>query len=66
MNCHVNTKVIMVTAGAISGAALIGIVAALAYNSKKMKALRAVKRASKVMYHVGTAMRNISGEAENI
>ncbi|MBQ9805490.1 MAG: hypothetical protein IJW49_03125 [Clostridia bacterium] len=66
MNCHVNTKVIVVTASAIGGATLIGIVAALAYNSKKMRTLRAVKRASRVMYHVGTAMRNISGEADNV
>ena len=66
MNCHMNTKVVVVTASAIGGAALIGIVAALIYNSKKMKALRAVKKASQVMYHVGTAMRNISGECETI
>ncbi len=66
MNCHTNTKMIVVTAGAIGGVALIGIVSALVYNSKKMRTLRTIKRASRVMYHVGTAMRNISGEADNI
>lgn len=66
MNCHMNTKTLVIAASAVGGVTLIGIVAAMVYNSKKMKAMRAVKRASRVMYHVGTAMRNISGEADNL
>ena len=65
MNCHMNTKTLAITAGIVGGVTLIGIAAACVYNSRQMKAARAVKRASKVMYHVGTAMRNISGETGN-
>ena len=63
MDWNVNTKAIAITAGAIGGVTLMGVIAAMVYNSKQMKAMRAVKRVSKVMYHVGTAMRNVSGEA---
>lgn len=66
MNCHMNKKTVVIAASAIGGAVILGVSAALIYNCKKMKAMRAVKRASRVMYHVGTAMRNISGEAGNM
>lgn len=65
MNCHMNKKTIAITAGAIGAVMILGGCIALVCNSKKMKTARAVKRASRVMYHVGTAMRNISGETEN-
>lgn len=66
MKCHMNKKTIAITAGALGAVMILGGCAVLVYNSKKMKAMRAVKRASRVMYHVGTAMRNISGEADNL
>ena len=66
MNCQINKKAIVIAAGTIGGITLLGIVAAMIYNSKQMKAMRVAKRASHVMYHVGTAMRNLSGEAENM
>ena len=65
MDCNVNMKAIAITAGAIGGVALLGVIAAAIWNSKQMKTMRAIKRASKVMYHVGTAMRNISCEGTN-
>ena len=66
MKCPMNKKTVAITAGAIGAVMILWGCVALVYNSKKMKAMRAVKRASRVMYHVGTAMRNISGEAENL
>ena len=66
MECHKHVKIIAITAGAIGGVALIGTVAAMIWNSKQMKTVRTIKRASKIMYHVGTAMRNLSGEVEGI
>jgi len=66
VKCQINKKNAIIAASAVGGALILGGCAVLIYNSKKMKAMRAVKRASRVMYHVGTAMRNISGEAGTI
>lgn len=64
MNWNQNTRTVAIVAGAVGGVALLGAVAAMVWNSKQMRAMRALKRASRVMYHVGTAMRNVSGESE--
>ena len=61
MEMKLNKKAAAITAGALGGAMAIGAVAAWIYNSRQMKATRAIKRASFILYHVGTAMRNLSG-----
>ena len=66
MNCEKHVKAIAITAGAIGGVAILGAIAAMVWNSKQMKTVRAIKRTSKIMYHVGTAMRNLSGEVDGI
>lgn len=54
-------KALCISLGAFGAVALFGIVAATVYNSKQMKAARALKRTGKVLYMLGTAMRNVSG-----
>lgn len=66
MNCQMNMKTWIIAASAVGTVTLAGIVAACIWNSKQMKAARAIKRASRVMYHVGTAMRNLSGETAQL
>ncbi len=57
-------KTMLITLGAVGGAAAIGVTAAALWNSKEMRTARAVKRTGKVLYQVGTAMRNVSGMGE--
>ena len=54
-------KTMLITLGAVGGAAALGVTAAAIWNSKQMKTGRAIKRTGKVLYQVGTAMRNVSG-----
>ena len=64
MNCKMNMKTALVAASAVCSVTLLGIVAALVCNNKKLKALRAMNRTTRMMYRVGTAMRDLSGEGE--
>jgi len=66
MNCHMNKKSMVITASVIGGLTVLGVAAALICTCKKMKTLNAAKRTSRVMYHVGTAMRNLSCEADKL
>lgn len=54
-------KTLLCTIGAAGVLLLMGIAAATVYNSKQMRAARALKRARRMMYLLGTAMRNVSG-----
>lgn len=58
-------KTALITLAAIGGVAAVGVTAAAVWNSKQMRASRAIKRTGKVLYQVGTAMRNVSGVSEN-
>jgi len=57
-------KTVLIALGAVSGAAAIGVTAAAVWNSREMRTARAVKRTGKMLYQVGTAMRNVSGVME--
>ena len=60
----VNKKAVLITLGAVAGVTAFGVAAAAVWNSKQMRAARAVKRTGKILYQVGTAMRNVSGVTE--
>jgi len=59
-----NQKGLWITLGAIGGVTLLGVAAAMVWNSKQLRAMRAVKRTSKILYQVGTAMRNVAEVSE--
>ena len=65
MKKGVCSKALWITTGAVLGLSAIGVGAALVWNSKQMRAARTVTRAEKILYQVGTAMRNVSGITEN-
>ena len=54
-------KTVMIALGTLGGMTALGVTAAAVYNSKQMRTARVMKRTGKIMYQVGTAMRNISG-----
>ncbi len=54
-------KTALITFGAACGVTAVGIATAAIWNSKAMRTNRAIKRTGKVLYQVGTAMRNVSG-----
>ena len=56
-------KAVLITLGAVGSVTALGVAAAV-WNSKQMRTARAVKRTGKILYQVGTAMRNVSGIAE--
>jgi len=58
-------KTVLLALGALGGMTAIGMTAAAVYNSRQMRMSRAVKRTGKILYQVGTAMRDVSGIAEN-
>lgn len=58
-------KTVLLALGALGGVTAIGMTAAAVYNSRQMRMSRAVKRTGKILYQVGTAMRDVSGIAEN-
>lgn len=60
-----NKKGLWITLGAVGGVTLLGVAAAMVWNSKQLRAMRAVKRTSKILYQVGTAMRNVAELSEN-
>ena len=53
-------KTICITAGVVGGVALLGVAAAMIWNCKQLRTARAIKRTGKILYTVGTAMRNMS------
>lgn len=55
-----NKKTIGIVLGVAGGVALLGGLAAAVWNSKQLRTARAVKRTSKILYQVGTAMRNVA------
>ena len=57
-------KLILIALGAVGGITALGATAAAIYNSRQMRTARALKRTGRVLYQVGTAMRNVSGIAE--
>lgn len=59
-----NQKGLWITLGAVGGVTLLGVAAAMVWNSKQLRAMRAVKRTSKILYQVGTAMRNVAEVSE--
>ncbi|MBO5295853.1 MAG: hypothetical protein J6B71_11525 [Clostridia bacterium] len=65
-NCGVKSmicahkKMICITAGVVGGVALLGVAAAMVWNCKQLRTARMFKRTGKVLYAVGTAMRNVS------
>lgn len=65
MNSDKTKKTMLITLGAVGGVTAIGMAAAAVWNSKQMRASRAIKRTGKVLYQVGTAMRNVSGVSED-
>lgn len=64
MMANVNKKAVLITLGAVGGVTALGMAAAAVWNSKQLRTARAVKRTSKILYQVGTAMRNVSQVAE--
>ncbi|MBR2018956.1 MAG: hypothetical protein IKA05_00995 [Clostridia bacterium] len=63
MNLHSDKtkKTMLITLGAVGGVTALGVAAAAVWNSRQLRMSRAVKRTGKVLYQVGTAMRNVSG-----
>ena len=57
-------KAMLVTLGGALGVTALGVTAVAVWNSKQMRMSRAVKRTGKVLYQVGTAMRNVSGVSQ--
>ena len=57
-------KGVLITLGATLGVTALGVAPAAVWNSKQMRTTRAIKRTGKVLYQVGTAMRNVSGMSE--
>lgn len=57
-------KNMLITLGAVGGMTALGVAAAAVWNSRSMRTTRAIKRTGKVLYQVGTAMRNVSGVTE--
>jgi len=62
MTCAVkkNKTALYIALGVTGGVALLGVAAVAVWNSKQLRAARAVKRTSKILYQIGTAMRNVS------
>ena len=57
-------KTVLITLGAVGGVTALGVTAAAIWNSKQMRMARTVKKTGKILYQVGTAMRNVSGVSE--
>ena len=57
-------KSMVIALSTAGGVAMLGVAAAAVWNSKQMRMSRAVKRTGKVLYQVGTAMRNVSGVSD--
>ena len=55
-----NKTGIWILCGVLGGAAAVGGVAVAVWNSKQMRAARAVKHTSRILYAVGSALQSIS------
>ena len=53
-------KTAMTAAGITGGAAMLGVGMYLFWNSKKMKALRTVRRVEKILARTGEALQSVS------
>lgn len=56
-----NKNMMIASAGIALGLAAIGAAGYAVWNSKQLRAARAVKRTGKIMYQVGTALRSVAG-----
>ena len=54
-------KATWITLGAVGGAAALMLGAISVWNSKQMRTARVIKRTERILYQLGTAMRNLSG-----
>jgi hypothetical protein len=57
-------KTMMVVMGSVGGAAAIGVAAVSLWNSRQMRAMRAVKRTNAMINRIGCAMCHFSEAAE--
>ena len=64
MKKGMQSKAVWITTGAVLGVAALSVGAVAVWNSKGLRAARTVKRTKKILYQVGTAMRNVSGIME--
>ncbi len=55
-----NKTAMLITLGSVGAVTALGVGAAAVYNSRQMRTARALKRTGKVLYTVGTTMRNLS------
>ena len=60
-----NKTAICIALSVIGGVTLLGTAAAVVWNSKQLRTARAIKRTSKILYGVGTAMRTIARPTED-
>ncbi len=56
-----NAKTVLITLGITGMVIAAGVGAACVYNTKQMRTARALKRTGKILFVLGTAMRNLSG-----
>lgn len=56
-----NKNAIIAMASVALGLAAMGAAGYAVWNSKQLRAARAVKRTGKIMYQIGTALRSVSG-----
>lgn len=61
MKCKCNRKTVMILLGCIGGAAMVGVGAAMIWNSRQLRRMRTFKRAGKIFNKVGAAMQAVSG-----
>lgn len=54
----------MIVLGAAGGAVAVGVTAMSVWNSRKLRAMRTVKRANHVLHNVGNALCRMSEVAE--
>ncbi len=60
MMSNKTTKTALIVLGSVGGAAALGAIAVSVWNSKKMRAMRAVKRTNMVLGRVGNVLCKIS------
>ncbi len=56
-----NKKTMITLISVAGGMAALAVSGALIWNSRQLKTARAVKRASNILYRVGSAMQDLSG-----
>ena len=55
-----NQKMILAIVGATGGLAVLGVGAAMVWNSRQMKFWRLSKKAEKILYRTGTMLQSIA------